>query len=141
MDKIKDILPLFSTGCDGCPDAFAPAHSGLAAGLLGFTISLDGGLEELRESFLSRATSSSSYAMRLRSVSIRCLNSAIILSFSSMHHYITQGMGKRKLPILTFSGFYEKFCERLRFMNVILKMTDLLIIPWSQVRILPGPVP
>ena len=34
MDKVKDILTLFSTGRDGCPDAFAPAHTGLAAGSL-----------------------------------------------------------------------------------------------------------
>ena len=34
MDKIKNILALLFTGRDDCPDAFAPAHSGLAAGSL-----------------------------------------------------------------------------------------------------------
>jgi hypothetical protein len=31
MNKIKDILVLFFAGCDRHPDAFAPAHAGLAA--------------------------------------------------------------------------------------------------------------
>jgi hypothetical protein len=35
-----------------------------------------------------------------------------------MHLFITECIGKRNLPILTFSDFYENFCERLRLLQI-----------------------